>query len=185
MAFKHTALLCAVLALGCGADDPPPSPPCEQECQDGTAVRGIREMMKVAYNLSLFGNDVGPQDETVPCTQGGQVRVFGEASSNALQGATMVDLTYAFQACSHVERDDEAPENYELTLDGQVTQLGTIAVQPSATTALVMGSDSVTLVGTVYDPPIDYRVEGCAVTLGQNGNDLSGRICGRIAGADL
>jgi hypothetical protein len=58
-------------------------------------------------------------------------------------------------------------------------------VQPSITTALLMASDSLTLTGTVYDPPISYSADACALELSQSGDDLSGTICGRPAGVDL
>jgi hypothetical protein len=42
-----------------------------------------------------------------------------------------------------------------------------------------------TLEGTVYDPPIDYGRTGCAVELGQDGDRLSGTLCGRAVGVEL
>ena len=184
-----TATVLAVLfgpaLFGCGADDPPPSPPCEQECRDGNALLALRHTLKLVYNLTLQGNPVGAQDETTPCPMGGQARVFGEATSNALQGAIEVQLTYELVECGYMERDDEPEENYDMSFDGTVEQDGTIAVQPGITTALVMASEAITLSGTVYDPPIEYREEDCPVQLGQSGNQLSGTICGRDAGTDL
>jgi hypothetical protein len=182
---RSLVLLLAFGALACGAEDPPPSPPCEQQCQDNVAVRALREMMKLAYNLTIYTNPVGPQDETTPCPQGGQVRVFGEATANTLQGANIVSLTYTFSSCGHIERDDEARENYDMTLEGEVAQQGTMAVQPTSTTALVIYSASMTMSGTVYDPPLEYRAEACEVLLGQDGNNVSGSLCGRIAGVDM
>jgi len=182
---RYVLIALGLGALACGAEDPPPSPPCEQACQDKTAVRALREMMKLAYNLTLYTNPVGPQDETTPCPQGGQVRVFGEATANTLQGANIVSLTYAFSSCGHLERDDEAGENYQMTLTGDITQEGTMAVQPTSTTALVMQSSSMTLSGTVYDPPLEYQAEACEVQLGQDGNNVSGMLCGRIVGVDM
>lgn len=179
------AVLLGPALFGCGADDPPPAPPCEQECRDGNALLALRHTLKLVYNLTLQGNPVGAQDETTPCPAGGQARVFGEATSNALQGAIEVQLTYELAECGYMERDDEPEENYDMSFDGIVQQEGTIAVQPGITTALVMGSEAITLSGTVYDPPIEYREEACEVRLGQSGNQLSGTICGRAAGADL
>jgi hypothetical protein len=185
MGSRGLALLLALGALACGAEDPPPSPPCEEKCQDKIAVRALREMMKLAYNLTIYTNPVGPQDETTPCPQGGQAHVFGEATTNTLQGANIVNLTYVFTGCGHIERDDEADENYEMTLDGEITQVGTMAVQPTITTALILHSVSMTMSGTVYDPPLDFQVDACEIQLGQDGNNLSGTICGRITGVDL
>jgi hypothetical protein len=178
-------LLVSLLLLACGAEDPPPSPPCEVECQDGVAIRSLRETLKLVYNITLQGNPVGPQDETTPCPNGGSAHVFGEASSNAEQGATEVDLTYELMECHYLQRDEDAAENYDMTLTGTVTQLGTLAVQPTATTGLVMQSDSVTFSGTVYDPPLPFEENACVVLLGQSGNNVSGTICGREAGANL
>jgi len=162
-----------------------PSPPCDQACQDGNALRAVRESMKLIYNLTLQGNPVGMQDEVIPCPQGGFARVFGTATSNSMQGATEVELAYAFQECSYLRRDEDPGENHDLVMTGLIGQKGTIAVQPSATTALLIASESITLSGTIYDPPIEYAIESCALLLSQTGSDLSGTICGRVAGVDL
>jgi hypothetical protein len=181
---RSLSVLAVLATLGCG-DEAPAAPPCEQECQDAVAVRSLREVMKLVYNLTLQGKPVGPQEATTPCPQGGTAHVFGEATSEPVQGATEVTLTYELEACAHLERDDEPPENYSMTLTGSVKQQGIIAVQPTATSALVMSSESMTFAGTVYDPPLPYDEQGCAVQLGQSGSNVSGTICGRIAGLDL
>ncbi len=183
----HCLRVCtlSLVLVACGADDPPPSPPCERECQDGVAIRSLRETMKLIYNITLQGKPVGPQDETTPCPNGGSARVFGEASSNARHGATEVDLTYEILDCHYLQKDEDAAENYDMTLNGTVTQVGTIAVQPTATTGLVIQSDSMSFSGSVYDPPISFVENQCAVLLGQSGNNVSGTICGREAGANL
>jgi len=189
MAGSRLSIAAPVLLLlaACGSDPgaAPTSPPCDAACQDSVALRAVREMTKLAYNLLLQGNPVGPQSANSPCPLGGNVSIVGEASSNADQGATVVSLVYDFDGCAHLEVDDEPGETYQMTLTGVLTQDGTLAAQPSATTALVMGSDSMTMNGTVYDPPLAYGEEGCALELGQNGNDLSGLMCGREVGVDL
>ena len=177
-------LLCSFV-LGCGSEQTDPSPPCGQECKDGNAVRAVRETMKLAYNLTLQANPVGAQDEITQCPQGGGARISGEATSDSMQGATRVNLTYQFLDCRYIERDDEPDENYAITLNGTITQEGVIAVQPSATSALIIRSDALSLAGTVYDPPLAYDETDCVLELGQSGNNVSGTICGRIAGADL
>jgi hypothetical protein len=111
--------------------------------------------------------------------------VFGTATSNAEQGTMDVDLTYELGDCAYLRRDEEAEESYHLTLSGTLHQQGVLAVQPHETTALIMRSDSMTLEGTVYDPPIDYGRTGCAVELGQDGDRLSGTLCGRAVGVEL
>jgi hypothetical protein len=180
------AVLCAGLfACGTDAGEAPSSPPCEEVCKDRVALRAVREMTKLAYNILLQGNPVGPQQELAPCPLGGFVGIVGEASSNAEQGATFVELVYAFQECTHLEVDDEPEESYRMTLTGTLGQSGTIAAQPSATTALVMGSDSMTMNGTVYDPPLAFNAEACELLFTQDGNDLSGLMCGREVGVDL
>jgi hypothetical protein len=178
-------VLSAVPAIGCGGPDPEPSPPCERECQDATALRSLREIMKLVFNITLQGNAVGPQDETTACPSGGSAHVFGTATSNAVQGAIEVDLTYELFDCAYLQRDDEPEENYNMTVAGTVTQQGTIAVQPSATMALNMSSDAVSFSGNVYDPPLAFSEGSCPVRMGQNGNQLSGTICDREAGVDL
>lgn len=173
--------------LGCGGTvgSPPPPEPCEEKCQDQVALRAVREMTKLAYNLLLQGKPVGPQDARSPCPLGGTVHVSGNATSDAAQGATEVDLSYAFDACGHTELDEVPEASYRMTLTGTLTQAGTLAAQPSATTALVMHSDAMTLDGTVHDPPIAYAAEACVLELGQDGNDLSGLFCGKPVGVDL
>ncbi|OJY28044.1 MAG: hypothetical protein BGO98_21015 [Myxococcales bacterium 68-20] len=174
------------LGAGCSsaATTPPPPPPCEEDCKDGVALKALRETMKLAFNLTLQGKPVGEHDLTTPCPLGGTARVFGTATSNAVQGATDVRLTYVLADCGYLFKDDDAEDNYSMRLDGTITQEGILAVQPSATSALVMKSEKMKLSGTVYDPPLDYAAE-CPIELGQNGNKLTGTICGREAKTDL
>jgi hypothetical protein len=183
------ASLFAVAALaspGCGEGSKPPEPPpCDQRCQDSTALRSLRETVKLAFNLTVQGKPVGLQDVTVPCVLGGNVRVVGEANSNPIQGATEVRLTYVFAGCTYIQKDSESPENYAMTFNGTLTQEGVLAVQPTATTALRMASDAMTFSGSVYDPPLPYEQPDCPLVIAQNGSALSGLICGREAGYDL
>ncbi|MEZ4225397.1 MAG: hypothetical protein R3B13_30880 [Polyangiaceae bacterium] len=181
--FAVALLLPALVACG-DPGEAEPAPPCETECQDANALRAVRETTKLVYNLTLQGKPVGAQDATTPCPQGGSAHVFGEATSNAVQGATELKLTYEFTDCHYLSRDSEPDENYDVVVSGTLTQSGTLAVQPTATTALVMNSDAMHIAGTVYDPPIDYDQQ-CELHLGQSGNQLSGTICGRNAGLSL
>ncbi len=178
------ALPLTLFLFACQAEVPEP-PPCHEECTDGIALRSLRETMKLVYNLTLQGNPVGEQDETTECPLGGSARIFGTATSDPVHGATEVELTYELRQCAYIERDEEPEESYEMTIDGTITQSGTMAVQPSATTALLMTGESISLDGNVYDPPRDFHEEDCAVDVAQNGNDLSGMFCGREAGVDL
>lgn len=177
-------LSCSLLVCAC-TEDPEPVPACDERCEDGIAARALRETVKLAYNLTLQANPVGEQDETTQCPLGGRARVFGVATSNPTQGATEVDLTYELDRCAVLEIDEEADESYRMVIDGTLTQVGIMAVQPSATTALVMQSDAMSLAGTIHDPPREYVALGCAVQLGQNGNDLAGFLCERAVGVDL
>ena len=97
----------------------------------------------------------------------------------------MVDLTYVLDHCGYAVKDADPAQTYSMTFTGTVIESGTIAVQPSATTALDIKSSDAALSGTVFDPPIDYQVSACAVVLGQSGNKLSGTICGRVVGLTL
>lgn len=177
-----------VLLTACATSttpDPPAPPPCDQLCRDQTALRTLRESMKLVFNLTLQGKPVGAHDYTVPCPLGGQARIFGTATSNATQGSTEVKLTYVLDGCTVLERDNEPKENYRMVVSGTVEQEGIIAVQPSATTALSMKSNDVSLVGTVYDPPVPYEERACATLLSQTGSRLSGVLCGRDLSTDL
>jgi hypothetical protein len=180
------ALAAAVVAiLGCGGtNSPPDAAACGPSCMDAIAVRALRDAIKNVYNVALQARPVGAQDQTLPCLLGGMAHVYGEATSNADQGATTVSLTYDLTSCAFSETDTDPNQTFKMTLSGRVTESGTIAVQPSSTTALRFGSDAVTFSGTVYSPPIPYQ-QKCAVALGQTGNDLSGTLCSRTAGLAL
>jgi hypothetical protein len=179
-----TIAMALSFVAACGGKPPAPPPPCDQACQDGTALRALRETMRVAYNGTLMGQDVGPQDGVYQCLMGGTAHVVGTATSNAAQGSTFVDLTYVFRACLHVAIPSPTPErNYRMVLDGTATESGTIAVQPSATTSLAIKSEAMSFAGYVNDPPIDYTEPDCMVDVRQDGNAVSGFFCGgRTAG---
>ena len=175
-----------VLGGGCAANASPTAPPptCDAVCQDGVAVRAVRETMKLAYNLTLQGKAVGAQDATTPCPQGGTAHVFGTAASNGLQGTTEIQLTYELTDCAYLQLDTEPKQSYSTVVSGTITQEGILAVQPSASSAVIMKSDAVKVTGTVYNPPLPYDAS-CPLTMGQDGNALSGTICGRPASAAL
>src|SRR5262249_2516535 len=93
--FRSAVLLLVLAVSACGTKAAATAPPpCDGTCQDGIAIRALRETAKLAFNLTLQGKPVGQHDETTPCPLGGSVHVFGVATSNAVQGATEVDLTY-------------------------------------------------------------------------------------------
>ncbi len=122
-------------------------------------------MRRWFFSRRLFqGGPVGPQDAKYTCPLGGTAHVFGTATSNAVQGATEVDLPYELEACVLLDRDTDPKNNYRLATTGTIRQVGTLAVQPTATTALGMRSDAVTITGTVYDPPVPYA-EGLPAAL--------------------
>jgi hypothetical protein len=188
-AFARTGAITSLALAGCGDKTPPPSPPCEQDCLDGVALRALRETMKAAFNNTFQGKDVGTHDETHQFIRG-SARVFGEASSNAQLGTTKVNLTYVFTQAAYYQKDNEPEENFAMIVDGTITQEGTLAVQPSSPTSLVMRSEGMTLVGKVYDPPVDYPTRdypaiSCPVELNQNGNKVAGLLCGREAGFEF
>lgn len=181
-------LLLAVMSLlvacssNVGADKPLKQ--CDTECQTRVAARGLRETLKLAYNLTLNGNPVGMQDESHACLAG-SVRVSGEADSNAEQGSTDVNLVYEFAGCAYRQVDANQEENYDLAFNGSVAQSGVLTVQPTATTALIITSDGVAIDGTVFDPPLEIHEPACEVRLQQSGNKLSGTLCGRPVGVSL
>lgn len=176
------------MLLACGAEtgpDPEPPPPCDQECRDEVAMRGMRETMKLVFNLTFQGKAVGMHDFAFACPLGGKARIFGTATSEPVQGATEIDITYELDACKLSQRDDDAPENYDLAVTGTVRQTGILAVQPTSTTALGIRSDAMTIAGTVYAPPLPFTVAACPMLLAQNGSRLTGTICGRQVTVDL
>lgn len=185
---RGSSLACAVLAsfaLACTAEEEPIEPPCDDRCKDGIAIRALRETVKLVYNLTLQAKPVGEQDAVTACSFNGSARVFGFATSNPVQGATEVDLTYELSECAHAEYDEDPRENYQMGFQGRLTQVGVLAVQPTATTALLMQSESLSMAGYVNDPPSEFSALDCEIELAQSGNDLSGTLCGRPVGVDL
>lgn len=177
---RTAIVLLTALLLAC-TSGPTPSPPpqCDQLCLDGVAVLGMRLTLKQIFNQTLQGKPVGVQDKRYTCPLGGTARVVGTATSNAIQGATEVTLVYELDGCVLIARDTDPKSNYHLSTSGTVTQIGTIAVQPTATTSLGMKSDALTITGTVYDPPVPYEVTTCPLVSLQDGNTVTGTICGR------
>ena len=183
---SRTWILLVLVCLSC-SDGPTPAPPpaCDEKCKDGIGLRGMRETLKLVFNLTLQGKPVGTYDLSTPCPRGGNARITGTASSNAVQGSTEVKLTYVLENCAYLQKDDDEKENYSVTVSGTVEQQGTLAVQPSSTTALLMKSNSITIAGSVYDPPDPYEAKECPLDIFQNGNRVAGTLCGREVGFDF
>lgn len=185
---RRTLLLLAALStiVGCGNNVGATKPvkDCDEACEARVAARGLRETLKLAYNLTLNGNPVGVQDESHACLAG-NVRVHGEAHSNAEQGSTEVDLDYDFSDCAYHQVDANEEENYALTFNGTVAESGVLTVQPTAPTALIITSGGIAIDGTVFDPPLEFHEASCEVRLQQSGNKLSGTLCGRDVGVSL
>jgi hypothetical protein len=178
--------LATTIACGGGNSSPPDAAAaCGASCMDAAAIHALRNAIKLVYNTSLQSKPVGMQDQTTPCPLGGSAHVFGQATSNAGQGTTSVELTYVLALCAYSETSSDPTQTFAMTLTGTVTESGIIAVQPSSTTSLQFHSDAMTFSGTVYSQPIDYGASGCVVVLGQDGNALSGTVCGRAAGLTL
>jgi len=179
-------VIASLAACGGSGGGSSTTPSCDESCQDGVALLALRNAIKVVYNVTLQGKPEGPQNAMTMCQLGnGTASVSGTATSNANQGTTTVNLTYVFSGCTYSQADSDPTQTFSLTLDGTVTEVGTIAVQPSSTTALEFTSGAISFDGSVYGPPIPYMQKGCAVMLGQNGNNLSGLLCGRDAGTTL
>jgi hypothetical protein len=176
-----------MIACGGGGKGTPPdnAASCDQACLDGTALRALRDAIKLVYNKTLQGNPVGAQDNMTQCPLGGNAHVFGQATSNAEVGTTNVELTYVFTQCEYSETQSDPSQTFQVTMTGTVTESGTIAAQPSTTTSLQFQSDALTFSGSVEYPPIPYNENTCVVVLGQIGSDLSGMLCGRMAGVML
>jgi hypothetical protein len=190
------------LAIACSSGcaisaSPPPTPTCDQACQDGVAIRALRNGMAVVYNKA-FPQPIpkgvtppegfvppplvlpGPQDLHVPCDATHVVHLFGDATSDPNQGVTFVSLTYDVAGCVADNQNDPTPEqNYTLEIAGTLTEIGTLG--GNNTTAVVIRGDSVAFSGSVFHPAYEY-VETCELDLVQNGNNVSGRLCGRTVG---
>jgi hypothetical protein len=158
---------------------------CDEQCQHESGFRALRETLKLVYNITLQGNPVGEQDEATPCPMGGAAHVFGAATSNAEIGSTEVDLTFELDGCAYIQRDDEPDESYSTTISGTVRESGILSVQPTATTAILFSGEGLSIEGTVFDPPIEYAVQDCALEAGQNGNRIGGTLCGREIAFEL
>jgi hypothetical protein len=184
---RVAAFAIGLAVTGCGGSggSSPPAAPCDQACMDQIALLGFRETLKVVFNLTLQGNPVGAQDQTRACPFGGTVHVFGNATSNANQGTTDIQLTYVLSQCALMQQSTDPTQTYNLTITGTATETGTLSAQPSATTALIIQSDAMTIVGTVHDPPMNYQANACPLSLAQDGNQLSGTMCGRQVGVAL
>lgn len=175
-------LLAGLSVAGCGSGkEATPSPVCDQKCVDGVALRAVRETLKLAYNLTLQGDAVGAVSGETACPDGGKVAVAGVATSNSVQGATEVDLVFVFDACSYKRQSSEPEKSYDLVISGSIHEKGTLAVQPTATTALLLSSDALTLTGEVYDPALPYDATACTLKASQSGNEVSGTLCERNA----
>jgi hypothetical protein len=178
---------CLALTNGCAGKAPAAPPPCDQLCKDNIALRSLRETMRWIYNQRLPGRPVGMQDASADCIMNGTimngtVQITGDAGSNPDQGATIVDLSFVFNACYYAPfKNATHDRNYAMTLTGTVTESGILSQQPTSTTSLIIRGDDFSFEGTVDDPAVDYRETGCAVDVAQNGNAVSGTICGRPA----
>jgi hypothetical protein len=176
-------VLAIASATACSSSSSPTT--CDATCKDGEGVRALRDAMKLVYNLTLQGGPTGAQDATTPCPLGGTAHVSGTAGSVPDQGTTMVQLTYDFESCDYSETDSDPTHTFALTLTGTITETGNIASEPSSTTSLNFASDAMTLTGTVFAPSVEYQVDACAVALSQDGDNVSGKLCGRSAGTSL
>ncbi len=185
---RHLVFSCAAgiafVSMGCAAGKAPAPPPaCEQDCQDNIALRGLRETMRFLYNQHLQGKPVGMQDAMGPCPLGvGTIHIFGNAESDATLGITTIDsLTYDFQNCVTRSVNATPERNYMLALTGSVIEKG-LLVMSTGTSALTFESSAMTWAGTVYHPAVDYNQSDCELKAHQDGNNVSGTICGRPAG---
>lgn len=108
------------------------------------------------YNLSLKGtvNEVGSISAVSTSTMALEIRTIGGADGG-VDGETDGGV------------DGETDGGGDGDVDGAVE--GGLA-------------STMSFVGTVYDPPIAYSAIGCEVVAVQNGNNVTGTICGRLAG---
>jgi hypothetical protein len=181
---SFTAVVTAALCAGCGSSSAPPAPTpaCEQACEDGIALYALRQTMRLVYNEGLTGGTPGAQDAGAECLTG-TATVSGVAVPDGGVGSVGVSLAYDFQGCEYLAKSSTPGRCFDLTFTGAFTETGTLAVQGTATMALEIDGAEITITGTVNDPPIDYVAPRCSVSMTQNGNDLSGTICGRTASA--
>jgi len=170
--------------VGCGGPSPAPPPACDQACADGVALRGLRSLMKLGFN-TLQGKPAGMQDAMTPCPVGGMGHIHGNIVTNATVGTMDVDMTYDLVGCRYltVPTVDPTPEHdFDLTMTGTITEIGTLSAQPTSTTSLLFRSSGMTFSGNVYHPELAYEQSNCVLAFGQNGNAVAGTACGRPAG---
>jgi|SRR5579859_1983647 len=174
-------VLALTFGLGCGGRAPAAPAACDQACQDGIALRSLRVGMRLAFNFAVAAKPVGMQDAMVPCIPSGQVHIVGDAESNAMLGTSQVNLTYTFTDCQNPSPKSTTPErNYNLKLNGMVTEVGVLAMGGPTTSLIIMGT-GLGFSGTVYDPPTNYEDMDCALAANQDGNNVTGTLCGRMA----
>jgi hypothetical protein len=153
--------------------------------QGAMAVKTMRcALVAIGMLFGLGCSGTGPSPSSPSCDQ---------ACRDAV--ALRVSLTYVLDHCRYLAADTDPTLNYDITLTGTAIEMGVIAVQPGTTTSLAITSGAMTFSGNVYSPPLPYpedaagqdagAANACAVQVAQNGNQLSGTICGRTAGLTL
>jgi hypothetical protein len=109
------------------------------------------------------------------------VHIVGEVESNAMLGTSQVNLTYTFTDCQNPSPKSTTPErNYNLTMNGAVSENGMLAMGGPTTSLVLMGT-GIGFSGTVYDPAVDYSQKDCELSGNQDGNNVTGTLCGRKA----
>jgi hypothetical protein len=181
---KPVFLFGALALVGCGSSTPPPLPSatCDTACADGVVLYALRQTMQFVYNEALQGQPAGAQDAGGECLTG-TAAVGGIAVPDGGVGSVGVSLSYELAACQLLRKNTTPGHNYDLTFAGTVSEEKTIAVLLNTSTmTLAIKSDALSFSGTVYDPPMHYEGSNCVVDVTQNGNDVTGTICGRQAG---
>jgi hypothetical protein len=178
---KRGFLFGALVLAACGSSTPPAPPTtCDTACADGIVLYALRQTMMLIYNETVLGHEAGALDGGGECLTG-TAAAGGTALPDGGVAAIGVSLSYDFGACRLLRRETTPGHDYDLTFAGTVSQEGTIAVLNTSTMTLAIKSDALSFSGTVYDPPVHCEGSSCVVDVKQNGNDVTGTICGRPA----
>jgi hypothetical protein len=169
------SVLIIILATTCSDKnstvDPPPSPTCDQACQDEHTAYGFIDVFWFVWNQNIAGQPAGGKDFTVSGPQGGTIHVTGNTAVSSSTGINTLHLVLEMNSCKGLK------EKYNLTFNGSITADGTFSTTHKAIT---YASQQLGFAGTVGKDDWVTNVNGtCNVTFNEAFSSVSGTTCGR------